>query len=305
MLFAGFLPHQHFIICNFTGAKKLAMSNDSIKIKKRNGDLAPFDEEKLRRALIRSGAKPRDLEEALEAVQGVLYDGIDTHKIYQTAYNSLKKRSHHSAGRYRLKKAMMDLGPSGYPFEKFVGKLLESQGYQSSVNVIVQGACVSHEVDVVALKGNEQLMVECKYHTDVSIKSDVKVALYIHSRFQDVSKAWAADSEDMEMKYQGMIVTNTRFSTDATQYAECVGLKLISWDYPRSGSLKDWIDQSGYHPITSLGLLTKNEKVRLLEKGLVLCRDVNRQRDLLEEVVLNKNKIPRILAEAHALSGTY
>lgn len=279
------------------------MSNDSVQIKKRGGDLVPFDEKKLRQALISSGAKPRDLEEAVDAVRDILYDGIDTHKIFQTAYKSLKKRSHHSAGRYRLKKAMMELGPSGYPFEKFVGKLLESQGYEATVNMIVQGACVSHEVDVVALKDKEQVMVECKYHTDISIKSDVKVALYIHSRFQDVSKAWTNSFKDPEMKYQGMIVTNTRFSTDATQYAECVGLKLISWDYPRSGSLKDWIDKSGYHPITSLGLLTKNEKVKLLEKGLVLCRDVGRQRDLLEEVVTNKNKLPKILAEAHALSG--
>lgn len=281
------------------------MSNNTIHITKRNGDVAPFDEEKLRQALIRSGANPHDLEEAMKAVRGILYDGIDTHKIFQTAYKSLKKRSHHSAGRYRLKKAMMELGPSGYPFEKFVGKLFESKGYQASVNMIVQGACVSHEVDVVALKGKEQVMVECKYHSDVSIKSDVKVALYIHSRFLDVSKAWAAASEDPEMKYQGMIVTNTRFSKDATQYAECVGLKLISWDYPRSGSLKDWIDKSGYHPITSLGLLTKQEKIKLLEKGLVLCRDVNRQKNLLEEVGINKNKIPRVIEEAYALSGTY
>jgi hypothetical protein len=281
------------------------MSNNSIHITKRNGELAPFEEEKLRQALIRSGARPTDLEEAMKAVRGVLYDGIDTHKIFQTAYKSLKKRSHHSAGRYRLKKAMMELGPSGYPFEKFVGKLMESQGYQAKVNVIVQGACVSHEVDVVALKDKVQTMIECKYHTDISIKSDVKVALYIHSRFLDVSKAWAAASEDPEMKYQGMIVTNTRFSGDATQYGECVGLKLISWDYPRSGSLKDWIDQSGYHPITSLGSLTKPEKVKLLEKGLVLCRDVSRQKELLEEVGINKNKIPKILAEAHALSGNF
>jgi len=280
------------------------MSNDSVQIKKRNGDLVPFDEKKLRQALIHSGAKPRDMEEAVEAVRAILYDGIDTHKIYQTAYKSLKKRSHLSAGRYRLKKAMMELGPSGYPFEKFVGKLFESQGYEATVNVIVQGTCVSHEVDVVALKDKEQVMVECKYHTDISIKSDVKVALYIHSRFQDVSKAWAESSNDPAMRYQGMIVTNTRFSTDATQYAECVGLKLISWDYPRSGSLKDWIDKSGYHPITSLGLLTKNEKVKLLEKGLVLCRDVGRQSYLLEEVGINKNKIPKVLAEAHALSRT-
>lgn len=279
------------------------MINNHIYITKRNGDRAPFDEEKLRQALIRSGAKSPELEEALEEVKRILYDGIGTHKIFQAAYRSLKKRSHHSAGRYRLKKAMMELGPSGYPFEKFVGKLLESKGYQTKVDEIVQGTCVSHEVDVVANNGHEQIMVECKYHSDITIKSDVKVALYIHSRFLDVANAWAAASGDLKMKYRGMVVTNTRFSDDATRYAECVDLQLISWDYPKIGSLKDWIDQSGYHPVTSLSQLKKTEKRQLLEKGVVLCRDLQENESLLKEMGIEDNRIKKLLDEANLLSG--
>ena len=44
----------------------------------------------------------------------------------------------------------MELGPSGFPFEKLVGKILEQEGFETRVGVIVQGNCVQHEVDVIA-----------------------------------------------------------------------------------------------------------------------------------------------------------
>lgn len=281
------------------------MQNGAIYVQKRNGDRVLFDEEKLIRALKSSGAKPQEIESALRKVREMLYDGISTHKIYQEAYRSLKKRSHHSAGRYRLKKAMMELGPTGYPFEKFVGKLFEGNGYRTQVGVIISGACVQHEVDVIARNNTEQIMVECKYHSDVSLKSDVKVALYIHSRFQDVSKAWSELPENKGMQFKGMVVTNTRFSDDAIQYAECAGLKLMSWDYPRGDSLKDRIDRLGYHPLTSLSRLNKTEKQFLLDKGIVLCRDLPKHSDILQSMGFNKQKMERVLTEARALTGDF
>ncbi|MBN2616108.1 MAG: restriction endonuclease [Bacteroidales bacterium] len=281
------------------------MQNGTIYVKKRNGDRVLFDEEKLIRALKSSGAKPLEIESALRQVHKMLYDGISTHKIYQEAYRSLKKKSHHSAGRYRLKKAMMELGPTGYPFEKFVGKLFEGKGYRTQVGVVVQGACVQHEVDVIARNETEQIMVECKYHSDVSLKSDVKVALYIHSRFQDVSKAWGELRENEGLQFKGMVVTNTRFSDDAMQYAECVGMPLMSWDYPRGNSLKDWIDKLGYHPVTSLSRLNKMEKQHLLDKGIVLCRDLPGHKEVLQSLGFNKQKTDRVLTEVKALTGNY
>jgi len=279
------------------------MHNESIYVTKGNGDRVPFDENKLRKALKNSGAGTREVEKALAAVKKNLYQGISTRKIYQTAYRILKKSSRHSAGRYRLKKAIMELGPSGYPFEKFVGRLMESKGYQATVNVQIQGKCVQHEVDVVARKEREQIMIECKYHSDSKRNCDVKVALYIHSRFQDVSAAWKQAEPEDGKQYFGMVATNTRFSEDAIRYAECAGLKLVSWDYPAGNSLKDWIDRSGYHPITSLSQLKVAEKQYLLEKGVVLCRDIKESVPLLQEMGMDKIRINKLLAEANLLSG--
>ncbi len=274
------------------------MDEQLILVKKKNGEKAPYDEQKLVQALQRSGANQHDIDIALSQVNKIIHNGISTRKIYEIAYNSLKKRSHYSAGRYRLKRAMMELGPSGYPFEKFIGKIFDAEGYHTKVDQIVNGSCVTHEVDVIARNEIEQIMVECKYHSDTSIKSDVKVALYIHSRFQDVEKTWQKTEEFNGLKFRGMIVTNTRFTDDAMKYASCVNLGLISWDFPRGKSLKDLIDKAGYHPITSLSTLTRSEKSKLLDKGLVLCRDISNNVNLLQDIGLQKPKIDRVVKEA-------
>jgi Holliday junction resolvase-like predicted endonuclease len=279
------------------------MTNDPIYVTKGNGDRVPFDENKLRRALKNSGAGTLEIEKALSAVKKSLYPGIGTHKIYQTAYRILKKTSRHSAGRYRLKKAIMELGPSGYPFEKFVGRIMESKGYQTTVNRHIRGKCVEHEVDVVARNDREQLMIECKYHQDSKRNSDVKVALYIHSRFQDVEAVWKNAEPGSKRKYYGMVITNTRFSDDAIRYGECAGLKMVSWDYPAGNSLKNWIDRSGYHPVTSLSQLKVSEKQKLLEKGIVLCSDIRENLSVLKEMGLCDNRMKKVLAEANMLSG--
>ena len=277
--------------------------NDPIYVTKGNGDRVPFEEHKLRKALKNSGAGTLEIEKALAVVKKNLYQGIGTHKIYQTAYRVLKKSSRHSAGRYRLKKAIMELGPSGYPFEKFVGRLMESQGYQSTVNVIAHGKCVQHELDVVARNDREQIMIECKFHSDSKRNSDVKVVLYIESRFRDVAAAWRKAHPEDTRQYFGMVATNTRFSEDAIRYAECAGLRLVSWDYPAGNSLKEWIDRSGYHPVTSLSRLKKAEKQQLLEKGVVLCRDLANNESLLKEMGIEDKRIKKLVDEANLLSG--
>lgn len=243
------------------------MNDINIRVRKRNGEYAAFDIEKLRNALKRSGATESETAEIVEQLTPSLFEGITTKRIYEIAYSLLRKRSHRVAGRYRLKKAIMDLGPTGYPFEHFVGKLFEADGYTTKTGVFVKGNCVQHEVDVVAEKDNKRYMVECKFHGDSRKKSDVKVALYIHSRFLDIKNQWQKEELSNDKTFTGMIVTNTRFSQDAMQYGKCVGLKVVSWDYPAGNSLKDWIDRSGYHPITSLASLRTKEKQFLLRKA--------------------------------------
>ncbi len=278
------------------------MSRQNTNIVKRSGEVVPFDENKLIQSLEQSGASQSDIDYIVDQVRNKLVEGMTTRKLYQLAYSILRKKSHRSAGKYRLKKAIFDLGPTGYPFERFVGALLQNQGFRVEVGKIIQGKCVTHEVDVVAVKDDRKFMIECKFHSDPGRKSDVKVSLYIHSRFLDIEEQWKKQPKENGQFHQGWIVTNTRFTQDALQFGKCAGLKLISWDYPSKRSLKQMIDQSGLHPVTALQSLKKREKQLLLEKDIVLCRDVTGKN--LEAIGIHLTRIPAVLKEVTDIIAT-
>ena len=244
-----------------------------IFITKASGEKSKYSEEKIRTSLKRVGANEEQIDTIIDQVAAQLYEGIPTKKIYKLAFNLLKEGSRHLAARYHLKQAIMELGPSGYPFEKYFSEILKKQGFETQVGMIVQGNCVTHEIDVIAKKENKVFVVECKYHNLRGIFCDVKIPLYINSRFLDVEKEWLKTLENKSTVHQGWLVTNTRFSSDAIQYGVCAGLKLLGWDYPVNESLKDQIDALGLYPITCLTSLTKTEKQRLLDMKFQITKN--------------------------------
>lgn len=270
-----------------------------LHITKASGKTATFSEEKLRKSLQRVGASPDQIDSVIREISDKLYEGITTKKIYRMAFSLLKESSRHIAAKYHLKQAIMELGPSGFPFEKYVGEILASQGYSTRVSVKVQGKCVTHEIDVIAKRDNIQLMVECKYHNLSGTFCDIKIPLYIHARFNDVLSIWKQSSDALH--YEGWLVTNTRFSSDAIQYGACAGLKLLGWDYPAQESLKDQIDKLALYPITCLTSLTKAEKQWLLDRRVVLCKEMYNNDQLLEQLQIKASRIDIIRQEVHQL----
>lgn len=274
---------------------------ERVVVLKANGERVPFQQEKLLQSLLKSGASKDDAEGIVMKVVKELYPGISTKKIYQKAFSQLKDFSSHLAARYNLKRAIMELGPSGYPFEKFVGAILKHQGYTVQVGKIVSGHCVNHEVDVIAEKDEHHFMIECKYHNQPGIFCDVKIPLYIHSRFKDVEAKWKEQPGHGTKFHQGWVVTNTRFSTDAIQYGTCVGLNLLGWDFPKRKSLKEQIDTLGLYPVTCLTSLTKTEKQQLLKNNVVLCNEICNDKNHLSAIGVTPSRIKSILNEGHQL----
>ena len=76
---------------------------------------------------------------------------------------------------------------------------------------------------------------------------------------------------------------------------------LTSWDYPEGNGLKERIDKSGLHPLTSLTTLTKAEKSKLLDKGIVLCKELHETPTLLNEIGIDKTRHKKILEDSEAL----
>jgi hypothetical protein len=268
-----------------------------IQIIKASGEKAWFSSIKLRKSLQRSSANEALIEEVVKDVQDHLQEGMTTKKIYQLAFNILKKKHQPAASKYKLKKAIMELGPSGYPFEKYVSEILKHQGHRVQLNLILNGRCVNHEIDILAEKDGIQKIFECKYHNLQGTICDVKIPLYVHSRFTDIN-------ENPKNKLsEGWIATNTRFSTDAITYAICSKLNLLGWDYPEGKGLRDMIDQAGLYPITCLQSISQKERMPMMEAGLVLCRDVTFNKKLLKEVGIAAERIEEIIQEATLLSA--
>ncbi|MDP2688132.1 MAG: restriction endonuclease [Aequorivita sp.] len=277
------------------------MENKNIEIKKFNGDIERFDVEKLKTSLRRSKASEDEIDEIAKNILPILYDGMPSKEIYIKAFAMLKKQNRTSASKYSLKRAIFDLGPTGFPFERLVSALLRNKGFQTNVGVILQGECVTHEVDVLAEKDGNTYTVECKFHSDPKAVSNIKVPLYINSRFLDIQKRWNNDPEKTSKLKQGWLVTNTRFSSDAIDYANCVGLHLLSWDYPENSGIKQNVDKFTLYPITTLTTLTKHEKELLIENNIILTKELYESSFLLEKIGISPLREKKVLSEIKKL----
>lgn len=241
----------------------------SVTVIKANGERETYSEAKIRASASRVGV-PEDVQNDMVAdIHSKLYDGITTREIFDIikAYLHSKDMPHY-ASKYNLKKALSEIGPSGYPFEQYTALLLEAIGYSCKTNQIVQGSCVSHEIDVEAVKDDRTWFIEAKFHKNPTQRTDVKVTLYIHARYEDIVDAWKGGNTG------SWIVTNTRFSGDAIDYARCRDIRITSWGYPKGEGIMDLIEHTGLHPVTMLDSLTKEDKERLLAAKVVVCREL-------------------------------
>ncbi|REE07733.1 restriction endonuclease [Winogradskyella pacifica] len=273
------------------------MNISDIDIIKSSGEKVKFSLDKLRTSLNKSGADEQVVNQILDKVRDELYQGISTKEIYNRAFALLKKNKSYFASKYKLKKAIYELGPTGFPFERFVSAALKYSGYKTEVGTILQGKCVSHEIDVIARKNSEATIIECKFHSDPGLNCNVKIPLYINSRYQDIKENWHKLKKKGNSLNQGWVVTNTRFTKDAIQYGNCCGLYLLSWDYPLNNGLKDRIDRLGLYPVTVSTLLSQREKQFLLSRSVVLCRDLINDKFYLDHLGISETRKKKILDE--------
>lgn len=277
------------------------MKNEAVYIIKASGEKVKFSLDKLRNSLQHTGAENEAIEKILHTVTDELYDGISTKEIYNRAFSLLKKDKSYLASKYKLKKAIYELGPTGFPFERFIGDVLKYSGYQIQIGKVLQGKCVAHEVDVLAQKDDEAAIIECKFHSEQGFKCNIKIPLYIHSRYEDIKAKWDVNSKNKAALTKGWVVTNTRFTDDSLIYGNCVGLYLLSWDYPKNNGLKDRIDRLGLYPITVSTLLSNREKQFLLSRDVVLSRNLIGDSFYLDHLGISESRKKRILNEIKQL----
>lgn len=272
----------------------------SYYITKANGEREKFNLKKLNRSLYKAGADTATRKEITDYIFQARPK--TTTEIYKQAMQLLRKEKYSPiATKYNMKQALMNFGPAGFPFEKYVAHLLHQLGYETTVDTIVKGACISHEIDIIAQKDNQHVVIECKFHHAPGLRSDVKVALYSKARFDDILQALKLKETKRHHVHEPWIITNTKFTSTAIAYSKCAQIRLIGWSYPEKGNLPDLIDQFALHPITALPSLTAQQKQQLLAKGIVLCRQAAKNPAAFRSVGISDRMISRLTAEAAAV----
>ena len=265
-----------------------------IPITKASGQKEEFIIQKLVDSLIRSGATEEAAWDIARKVENQISPASHTKHIFRMAKKLLRRYNRASDMRYSIKKSIYSLGPAGYQFEKYFARILRAYGYSTEVNKILNGYCVTHEVDVFAAKEDKSFVIECKYHRNSGNPTDVKVALYIYSRFNDIRKVYESMFGRNLTIHEGWLVTNTRCTSDARKFAECVGLRIVSWKYPEKNSLEKMIENKRLYPVTILSSMKKNALEILFSNDIILAKDIA---DMEEKKFLNRSGLDAGLAK--------
>jgi hypothetical protein len=261
-----------------------------------------FDPERLVSSLRRAGAGAHAAERIAERIETTLTPGTSSKDLYSRAFALLRKEGGRPvAARYALRRALFEFGPSGHPFEDFISHLFVAEGWNVETRKMIKGHCVTHEVDFYASRkdGSEHLAAELKYHNDPGFKSDLKIALYVKSRFADI---FACDPAVRACPLdRGLLVTNTKFTSEAIAYAECAGVELLGWSYPVHENLFTRMSRARVYPVTTLTTLTATEKRLLVQERIVAVDMLLADRSLLGELHFSPEKTGQVLAEAQEL----
>ncbi|MFD1631761.1 restriction endonuclease [Pseudopedobacter beijingensis] len=275
--------------------------NSPIYVTKFSGERVEFKPESLINSLSKSGASPQQVNTVFNEMQKHIYNGITTRQLYQIAFKLLKQQRNVFAARYSLKKALRDLGPAGYYFERWVAKLFHHYGYKTLTGQVLQGKAVTHEVDVVAQKDDKLIFAECKFRNTVDAKISVTNPMYFLSRVKDLSnKPFSFFGSEQHLS-EGWLISNAYLTKDAISFAECYDIKLMAWDYPPEKSIKYRVDLGALYPVTCLTTLTIAEKETLLKNNCILVKDILDRKKYLQLLKVSQKKTDRILKEAEEL----
>lgn len=269
-------------------------------VTKADGNTEYFKVEKLRRSLRRAGAGAEEINEIITEVNNVIYDGIQTQEIYRHAFSLLRDSRPPAAARYSLRRALFSLGPTGFPFEKFLARLFQTDGYSTKTGITIQGKCAAHEIDLAAFKADHSFIAEAKFHSRPGVKSDLQVAMYSYARLLDL-KSKSICNEDICGINEFWLITNTKFTSTAQNYGLCAGLNMLSWDFPKNNNLHDRIQRARIYPVTVLQSLTSSQTETLIARDIMLCKDILEHESVLSHLHLSKAKHKALLEEVRAL----
>jgi hypothetical protein len=243
-----------------------------VNVTKWDGRIEPFSKNKLLRTVMRVGASRKVALIVVDTISKEAYDGITTKEILDRTFSLLKDYEPIVNLLKDLRTALKNI--KSFPdFEEYVRLLLGSHGYKVSPNIVIQGFCVTHEIDGVLEKNGRKLYLEAKHHSEPHISTPFNVTLSVKAKWDDIEHGFREGLNDYHFD-SVLIVCNTRLTKHAEKYARCVGLEHIGWNSPTDSGIESLIAKTNFYPVTILKSLTNEEYDLLSAQGILSIKQI-------------------------------
>jgi hypothetical protein len=241
-------------------------------VTKVDGSKEPFDKKKVVRTCIRMGATEEISEGIAKKIEEGIYDGIESRKILQMIFRSMRRYRPVCRLIIDLRKSL-SLLRSKPDFEIYIQMLLKEHGYDVLSNQIINGKCVEHEVDAVAKKDGKTTIVEVKHHFDYHTPIGLDEARIARAVYEDVSEGFKNGSNNLKIDHV-MIISNTKLSKHAERYVKCRNIEHKGWSHPSHYDLQTMIEEKKLYPVSIIRGLKLQVIESLTSNGIVMLKQL-------------------------------
>ena len=238
-----------------------------IRVRKADGRLEPYDRSKVVRTALHLGLDPGEAETVADEVSRRVYDGIPTSKVLSIIHELARKSRPELEHIGDLREAISKMR-SKPDFEEYIRLVLKAIGYLVEPGRVLEGRCVSHEIDGIAFMGDEVLVVEVKHHVNPHTYTGLDTVLQLWAALEDLQEGYRLGLHHYAFS-SAILACNTKISLHAERYARCKGIKYMGWKYPRAFALGDIVAKHRLYPITMLRFLSEEQVASLGNQGIV------------------------------------
>ncbi|XHH08310.1 MAG: restriction endonuclease [Candidatus Bathyarchaeia archaeon] len=241
-------------------------------VTKADGSMQAYSREKVVQTCMRMGADQQTAEKVALQVERRLYEGIPTRKVLQLIFSFLRKPKPAVKHLFDLRRGISLMVPKP-EFEVFIQTILIHSGFQVEPNTVLRGLCGEHEADAIASKNGLTYFVEAKHHQNYHGLTGLDETRIARAILEDITEAYTHGVTKTKID-KAVIITNTKYSTHALTYGGCRGITQIGWTTPDGSGLRDVVEKHKLYPLSCLRGVSLQTRLRLLDAGIVLIRQV-------------------------------
>ncbi len=273
-------------------------------VTKADGSKQAYSSEKVVQTAMRLGATQKEANQIVAQIETQLYDGIPTRKILQMIFQYTRKPKPAVRHLFDLRRGISLMEPKP-EFEMFIRALLSHSGFEVQPNTILRGLCGAHEVDALASKDGVTYLVEVKHHVNYHALTGLDESRIARAVIEDMTDGYIRGVTDVKVD-QAMIVTNTKYSDRAIMYGGCRGILQVGWASPDGFGVRDIVMRHRLYPLSCLRGVSQSTRLRLVNAGIVLIKQLLEQDPnyLERKLDLPKETVATLLEKAKHTTET-